>query len=316
MAYEHDKYMVSKIEAYTQKFEEDRANVVVTMNADDPQPVMVDGLPLTEKCAEFVTELRKAMPDLKIGIHKGGDINSDRHIMSVAVYRKNDTYALGRIGFRDVGVSAYKHHYFVYSRKIINQKIYPNRWQYHIKSSEKLPSVIKAAKQYLIPYAPLDLAGISVDEFTRTVRRDRSAAHSSMRTTFREMVLGDEALFIAEIKRLVRDGYKFLNPKFADKVATYLSAEGSYAQEVEKRMDAYFMNIGDETTEVVEYENMVREDTMYCDTPMHKDTKVIKTEDIPFDLQLKISSLQVATPMHYVEGLGMRVGDRTFWVQR
>lgn len=315
MAYEHNKYLVSKIDAYTQKFINDRANINPDYETNFPI-VMVDGLPLNPQCADLLTNLRLTMPNLKIGISRGGDVDYHNRVQSVCVYRENDTYAIGRIGFRDVAVSSTKMHYFVYSRKISNSKLYPSRWQYYVKSSEKMESVLKQAKKYLIPYAPEETANITVDEFTGDVRRERATRHSGMRNTFRDMVLGDEAMVIAEVKRMVQDGYKFLNPKFAEKVAAYLAAEGAYAQEAEKRLDAYFMNVGSESTEVVQYENMVTSDSMYGDSPKPKETVVIKTDDIPYDLQLKIASLQVAEPMHYIEGLGMRVGDRTFWVQR
>ena len=317
--YDHNKMAVSRIEKYTAKYLNDHANAIRTLTEQSDlnfPAVVVDNLPMTPQCAAFVNQLRGAMPNLKVGLCQGGDVDHHARVNGVAVYREDDTYAVGRVGLRDVGVSSIKNHSFVFSRKIINQKIYPNRWQYHIKSSEKMESVLKQAKKYLIPYTPVELADISIDEFTRDVRKERSDKHSGMRGMFRDMVLGDETLVISEFKRLVESGYQFLNPKFAEKVANYLSAEGAYKQEAEKRLDAYFMNIGSESTEVVQYENMVTSDSMYGDSPKPKETVVIKTEDIPYDLQLKIASLQVAEPMHYIEGLGMRVGDRTFWVQR
>ena len=317
--YDHNKMAVSRIEKYTAKYLNDHANAIRTLTEQSDlnfPAVVVDNLPMTPQCAAFVNQLRGAMPNLKVGLYQLGDVDHHARVNGVAVYREDDTYAIGRIGFRDVAVSSTKMHYFVYSRKISNSKLYPSRWQYYIKSSEKMESVLKQAKKYLIPYTPVELADISIDEFTKDVRKERSDKHSSMRSKFRSMVIDDETLVINEFKRLVESGYQFLNPKFAEKVANYLAAEGAYVQEAEKRLDAYFMNVGSESTEVVQYENMVTSDSMYCDTPKPKETVVIKTDDIPYDLQLKIASLQVAEPMHYIEGLGMRVGDRTFWVQR
>lgn len=317
--YDHNKMAVSRVEKFTAKYLNDLDNSARTMSEQaerDFPRIIVDNLPLTPQCAAFVNQLRVAMPNLKIGVSQGGDVDHHSRVHSVAVYREDDTYCMGRVGFRDVGVSSTKNHYFVYSRKIANAKIYGSRWQHYIKSSEKVENVLKQAKKYLIPYTPTELAGISVDEFTKDVRSERANKRSSMRSMFRNMVMDDEALLVDEFKRLVQSGYQFLNPKFAEKVAKYLSAEGAYAQEVEKRLDAYFMNIGSENTEVVQYENMVTSDSMYSDSPKPSQTIVIKTDDIPYDLRLKIASLQVAEPMHYIEGLGMRVGDRTFWVQR
>ena len=108
---------------------------------------------------------------------------------------------------------------------------------------------------------------------------------------------------------MVRSGYKFVNHKITQRIEAYINATEVKKEADNKQLNAYFMSIGPETTEIVEYENM-------GDTSKPKGYQAIKTQDIPFDLQLKLASLQVATPMNYVENLGMRVGDRTFWVQR
>ena len=318
MAYDHSKYTVRNVEKCTAEYLNRASNTVETVNPDDPKPVIVDNIPLTPQCAAMVAAVREAMPNLKIGLGgSGGDYDTyHKGMNSVIVYREGDVQALGRIGFRDVAISGYKHHYFVFSRKITNQKCNPGRWQYNTKSSEDMGKALKFAKQYLIPYAPQELANISIDDFTRVFERERRESYSRTRMNFRDMVMGDEELLIEEIKRLVATGYQFLKPQFAEKVAAYLSAEGAYKQNTERRLDAYFMDIGPETTTIVEYEDMVDINGQTAMLTKPKDTKVVKTEDIPFDLQLKISSLQVAEPLHYVEDLGMRVGDRTFWVQR
>lgn len=314
MGYDHSKYTVANYTKQSEKIKTEWANNTNTHNEDDPVPVMVDGLPLEPKCAAVLREVQRAIPNLKFLAANDKDING--FVRTVALYREGDAYVLGRVGYRDVAVNGYKERYFVHSRKIINQKIYGNRWQHHAKSSEKLESVVKYARQFLIPYSPTELSDISVDEFTQKTRRERSDIHSAMRQKFRTMLLDNEELIVNELKHLVTKGYTFLKPEFAERVAAYLSAEGAYTQQKEQRLNAYFMNIGDTTTEIVEYEDMVTSDNMYDRNTKPKSTTTVPTADIPFDLQMKIASLQVAEPMHYVDGLGMRVGDRSFWVQR
>lgn len=318
MAYQHDKYTVAKIEKHTQEFISRLASQVSTRNEDDPVPVMVDGLPLSTACAEMVKAVREFMPDIKIGLGgSGGDYDTyAKGLASVFVYREGDVYGMGRIGFRDVAINGYKHHYFVYSRKISNQKVHPSRWQYHTKSSEDMGKALKQVKKFLIPYSPTEVAGRTAEDFAETLARQRRVAHSHMRTMLREMVNENEDDLMNEIKHLIKIGHTFLKPKFAERVAAYLSSEGAYKQESDRRLNAYFMSIGETMTEIVEYENMVNGDGYNNTNTTPKATSMVATQDIPFDLQMKIASLQVAEPMHYIEGLGMRVGDRTFWVQR
>jgi len=318
MAYEHAKYTVARIEHHTQQFIARMAGEVRTYNEGDPVPTIVDGLPLTLKCAQMVKAVREFMPDVKIGLGgSGGDYsNYENGLASVFVYREGDVYGMGRIGFRDVAVTGYKHHFFVYSRKISNTKVNPGRWQYFTKSSEDMGKALKHAKKFLIPYSPTEVAGKTADDFAETLARQRRVAHSNMRSMWRDMINDNEVDLLAEIKHLIKAGHQFLKPKFAERVAAYLTSEGAYTQEAERRLDAYFMNIGETTTEIVEYENMVQGDGYSNINTTPKSTSVVATQDIPFDLQMKIASLQVAEPMHYIEDLGMRVGDRTFWVQR
>ena len=317
MSYQHDKYTVAKIEKHTQEFINRTANQVTTVNPDDPKPVLVDGIPLTPKCAAMVAEVKAFMPNTKIGLQgSGGDYDMNENGMrSVMVYREGDVYALGRVGFRDVAINGYKYHYFVHSRKIINQKAHCSRWQYNAKTSEDLKRMVKVAKQCLIPYTPTEMADLSIEEFAGVFSRDRRQTHVRTRQTFRDMVLGDENMVIEELRALFNSGHNFVKPAFAEKVAKYFAAEDAYKEHQAKRLDAYFMDIGPETTTVVEYDNLISEEG-YIHSTKPRNTTTVRTEDIPFDLQLKLSSLQVAEPMHYVEDLGMRVGDRTFWVQR
>ena len=318
MAYEHAKYTVARIEHHTQQFIARLANQISTHNEGDPVPTIVDGLPLTTACAQMVKAVREFMPDVKIGLGgSGGDYDTyAKGLASVFVYREGDVYGMGRIGFRDVAVTGYKHHFFVYSRKISNTKVNPGRWQYFTKSSENMGTALKQAKKYLIPYSPTEVAGRTAEDFAETLARQRRVAHSSMRQALREMVNEYEEDLLNEIKHLIKVGHTFLKPKFAERVAAYLSSEGAYTQEAERRLDAYFMNVGEITTEIVEYENMVDGDGYSNIRATPKATNTLATQDIPFDLQMKIASLQVAEPMHYIEDLGMRVGERTFWVQR
>ena len=155
-----------------------------------------------------------------------------------------------------------------------------------------------------------EIAGHTIDDFTKTVRYERNNAGAKMGQAWRDIVQGSEGEELkAELISMVREGYKFVNHKITARIEAYINAIEAKKEADNKQLNAYFVHISPETTEIVEYENM-------GDSSKPKGYNKINTQDLPFDLQLKIASLQVATSMNYIEDLGMRVGDRTFWVQR
>lgn len=310
MSFKHEHYTMEHIEEYTTKAKQ-RQDVEFT--GKDPAAlyagVQVDGLWLCKEAANIVGELRKKMPDLKIGANRETRTWSGM-LSDVVVYREGEPYALGRIGHGDVGINSTEYKYYVLSRNLRKARGGWGRWQNHIKSSTKMSVVLSTAKKALVPYTMHEVAALTVDDFTETARRQRNNARGGLSSAWREIVgdVNGEELK-DELIAMVRSGYKFMNHKITERIENYIIALDVKQTVDNKQLNAYFMSINPETTDIVEYENM-------GDTSKPKAHTKVNTQDIPFDLQLKIASLQIATPMNYIEDLGMRVGDRTFWVQR
>lgn len=308
MSFKHENYTIENVLEYTEKAKKEQANKIDEYMRADGSAVEVDGLWLCKECANIVGELRKKHPDLKIGVNR-----ETRHwagrLADVVVYREGEPYALGRIGHGDVGIGTTDYKYYILSRKLRKARGGWGRWQNYVKASVEMKNVLKQVKTAFVPYAPAEIAYMSVDEFTKSIRRERSVADGMTNGAWRQVTstLGDELR--DELCAMVAEGYQFKNHKITGSILAYIDAKKAKAEVDAKRLDAYFLIVGDAKTTVIEYEGL------------EKDTKAkayneVNTQDIPFDLQLKIASLQVATPMNYVEELGMRVGDRTFWVQR
>ena len=306
MSFKHEHYTIEHVLEYTEFAKKTQLEKID--EADKVKGVLVDGLWLCRECATIVGELRKKHKDLKIGANR-----DTRHwaglLADVVVYREGEAYALGRIGHGDVGIGTTDYKYYILSRKLRKARGGWGRWQNYIKASNDMKNVLKLVKAAFVPYAPAEIANMSVDEFAKSIRTERRVADGMTTTAWRQVAsaLGDELR--DELCAMVSAGYQFKNHKITESIANYIATKAAKAEVDAKRLDAYFMIVGDAKTTVIEYEGL------------EKDTKAkayneIKTEDIPFDLQLKIASLQVATPMNYVEDLGMRVGDTTFWVQR
>ena len=309
MSFKHEHYEMSHVIQYTDRAKHQQ-DVTFTGRepANDYDGKLVDGLWLCKECANIVAELRKKHPDLKIGANR--DTRSWSGMLSdVVVYREGEPYALGRIGHGDIGVGTTDYKYYILSRKLRKARGGWGRWQNYIKASNEMKNVLKYVKDGFVSYAPAEIASMSIDEFTQTIRRERNVADGMTTGAWRQVAntLGDELR--DELCAMVAEGYQFKNHKITEGIANYIATKAAKAEVDAKRLDAYFMVVGDSKTTVIEYEGLE------CDNKAKGYTEV-KTEDIPYDLQFKIASLQVAAPMHYVEELGMRVSDRTFWVQR
>ena len=306
MSFKHEHYEMAHVLQYTEKAKQKQLGNID--EADKIKGVLVDGLWLCREAANIVNELRKKHKDLKIGANR-----DTRHwaglLADVVVYREGEPYAYGRIGHGDVGVGTTDYKYYILSRKLRKARGGWGRWQNYIKASVDMKNVLKMVNSAFVPYAPAEIANMSADEFTQSIRRERTIANNVAHSAWRQVAseLGDELR--DELCAMVNEGYQFKNHKITERIVHYMNCEANRKEIHAKRLDAYFMIISPEKSTIIEYEGLER------DTKA-KAYNEINTADIPFDLQLKIASLQVATPMNYVEDLGMRVSDMTFWVQR
>ena len=308
MTFKHEHYTIEHVLEYTEKAKKEQANKIDEYMKADGSAVEVDGLWLCKECANIVGELRKKYKDLKIGVNRDTRHWAGR-LADVVVYREGEPYALGRIGHGDVGIGTTDYKYYILSRKLRKARGGWGRWQNYVKASVEMKNVLKLVKTAFVPYAPAEVANMSIDKFTESIRRERAVADGMTTGAWRQVAstLGDELR--DELCAMVAEGYQFKNHKITESISTYIAMKATKAEVDAKRLDAYFMIVGDEKTTVIEYDGLEK----YTKAKAYNE---INTQDLPFDLQLKIASLQVATPMNYVEELGMRVGDRTFWVQR
>ena len=310
MSFKHEHYTIEHVIDYTAKAKQTQAEKLTDEKKIDTQAVEIDGLWLTKECAEIVTAMRSKIGwfDVKIGVNR--DTRNWNGLLSdVVVYRPNEPYAYGRIGHGDVGISAYDYKYYIWSRKLRKARGGWGRWQNYAKASIAINNVLKLLSTAFVPYSPLELSGMSIDEFTRTVRVERNLAQNMQNQSWRELVNDGADELRDELTAMVKAGYQFSNHKITERISKFIAMQENRKEVDNKRLDAYFVILTPNTTTMIQYDNM-------GDSSKPTNTTHINTHDIPFDLQMKMASLQVAQPMHYVEDLGMRVGDQTFWVQR
>jgi len=311
MSFKHEHYELAHVIDYTERTKVSQAEKLTEERIKEYGAVQIDGLWMYKECAEIVTAMRSKMGwfDVKIGVNR--DTRHRNAVLSdVVVYRENEPYAYGRIGHGDVGVNAYDYKYYIWSRKLRKARGGWGRWQNYAKSSVDMKNPLRLLSTAFVPYSPLEISGQTIDNFTETVRRERNIANSKQRSAWNDIIndtAGEELR--QELMAMVKAGHQFHNHKITERIAAYMTATENKKEVDNKRLDAYFVILTPNTTTMIQYDNM-------GDTSKPVNTTHINTHDIPFDLQMKMASLQVAQPMHYVEDLGMRVGDMTFWVQR
>jgi hypothetical protein len=311
MSFNHEYYEIAHVNKYTEAAKLEQTNRHDDDYYAEKGGVKVDGLWLCSACASIVGELRKkpGWTNIKIGANR-----DTRHwngmLSDVVVYREGEPYAYGRIGHGDVGVNCTDYKYYVLSRKTRKARTGYGRWQNYVKASVEIKNVLRMVSSAFVPYTPVEICGQTIDDFTKTVRQERNIARGKLSSAWRSIIddtAGEELR--QELMAMVKEGYQFRNHKITERIANYMEATAQKQAADSKRLDAYFVILTPNTTTMIQYDNM-------GDTSKPVNTTYINTHDIPFDLQMKMASLQVAAPMHYVEDLGMRVGDMTFWVQR
>ena len=73
--------------------------------------------------------------------------------------------------------------------------------------------MVKLLATAFVPYAPMELSNMSLDEFTRTVRVERNLANNMQNQSWRELVNDGADELRDELIAMVKAGYQFHNHK-------------------------------------------------------------------------------------------------------
>lgn len=339
MAYEHIK--VSDIIESTQGVKERVANSEFTKNPPDPKVADIsrvkryDTIPVHGGLYEFMEQLRKEIPSIQFGTHRGvrgidHNIATDpdsnyfnvRVVCEMYAYLPDDVYALGKIGFSDYCTTRAKDgvmrtpSYMVSAFRVENTKYDEYREQYRMLMSKNLSTAVSNAKKYLRQYSPQNLVAVVSNKVSDSLgmylyRKKRASDEARNK-------LGSESV-VKELKNMVASGYTFLHSEVEEYIKTAITMYDDYEQHRNKKVAGNFVSVsnqlGVQMFDVIRVEDATYLDKIKSQITMDGTAIRYRGDEMPEDLMGRVAVLSMAQSEDYIEGVGNRLGDTIFWVQ-
>lgn len=324
MAYDH--ITVARINKDTTAYLERNNSVAVQNMPEDIGKIfntntrVIDGLYLSKKLAEFCQAILKVNRHVKFGLakHIKGEFVHGTNRQAVAevwVYMPEHEYAMMRVGFADYAVKGHMDSKFgVYSRLLQNNKFDPQRDQFYMVTSDDLERIMKTVKKVMRPYTPHETANVVFEPYQGKVHSNVWKATSEAREA-KDATIGLNDLR-NELFALYDLGYEFASETLKNKVGKWKKAVTELHEAEAKKRNAYFVSVvlrGEELLCNVMTINDVRNIHTINESSI---TQTFKMEDLPEDIAEKVATLGMVDKGHYVEDVGMKVSDTTFWIDR
>ena len=297
-------------------------------------PYFVDGFPCSKELMQFVQGVQKAMPKVKfypntfayvnVPVHDEQGVYQTNKSMRVCdeffVYMDDFPFDIGRIGYGDnaVGKSS-EESYSVYSRKISNAKYAVHRDQHYMIMTKDVGKAVKNASKYLSPYTTRELAQAFYEPLHTNVSRVFDGVKNKMHYGASDIVNNRMAI-LQEVAFLNKQGVEFTTPEFRELAGKVDQLITDFKAQEARSVSAFFVRfkqVGDETYADLQEVLNVRE--IRWDAKMNtKDTQALTypVNELPQDIAGQIAVLNILENDGYVAGVGMKLDDSNFWVER
>ena len=239
------------------------------------------------------------------------------------VYRDNDLMAIGYIGYGDFATSVHgDDKYVVCARGIQNMKYSEYGDQHNMRMALKMDTAMKHAKRYLVPYSLPECAVVfaqqvrtEVSNYRRTIKEKFSASKKAV--GLNERSWGDEEKaanrLMSELRSMVKAGHSFIDKTLdADIRAMFEAADGFKHFEEVVPMD--FVHVHEQWGKQVVGRVTVKDITAW--QPEHENVCTFRAEEVPEEIQHGCAALSMCEDGHFVEGVGYKVNDHTFYLYK
>jgi hypothetical protein len=303
------------------KNHEEKVKGIVNRATEAGYTEFLDGVPIYKELLEFTQALKKAMPKVKFFPHTFRHINSANvHACDeMFVYMDDFPCDLGRISWADNGVQSGNCTYGVYSRKIQNAKYATHRNQHHMVMTSDLEKAVKNARKHLLPYTTRELAQVFYEPLHEKVSKVlddvKGKAHDGARG-----IVNNRMAILQEVEFLRKQGVQFVTPEFRELSENIEQLLSDYREQETRKVSAVFVRfkqVGDTTYADTQEVHNVRE--IRWDVRMNTtDAQAIScpADELPQDIAGQIAVLNILENEGYVSGVGMKVDDKTYWVER
>jgi len=234
------------------------------------------------------------------------------------IYRSGDTHVLGEIGFADLRlrkVGKEKLAYYVRTANIHNPKISMDNWKHNTVSTDKLYTAVKLAVNHL---KTLDVKGAveaTYAEVKNIINKNRNVLSSHVRDKMQDLlgfyVYSDHDLSKGIFKELrnITFASEELN-RDKDKLYNDAAAVAEFDRYLERGLTyvAFSDNYGQPVADVVSvFMSTETEPKLYPPIRM-------AATELPEWAQRRTAVLKLVANNTHVQGVGVRVDDRVFYI--
>lgn len=307
-----------------------RAKTIPQLAKDDGWKIFFQGTPVSQELNDYLEGIVKVMPKLKFAPYDIAYANktvfdesgtyqttkSFRLAKSFLLYMDEYPFELGRASHGDHSVNGSgEETYAVYSRRINNAKYATHRDQHFMIMASDMGKAIKNIRKYVVPYTARELARALYDPFHTGVSRALQKAQSDVGEAIKTVKYNDRAL-VTEIQHLMKMGVQFSTPEFVELAKNLPSLTEQLVTEKNRKPDGMFVafkQIGDETYADICVTSDVRNSYQPKFT---EDIQTVKVSDLPQEIAGNIAVLNILQNDAYVDGVGAKIDDTHFWLER
>lgn len=286
-----------------------------------------NGIPFHPELLNLITKLKAEIPSIEFGAerHTAGQVidigngNMLRVICEAHAYLPNDIYAMGVIGYGDFTITRNRSNtprpntYMVKSRNIENAKYDEYREQNSMYMSKDIDKIVTLAKKHLRPYAPYEIikraSGKVADNLNTIVYKSRNDARNSAGKLINDNV-------VTELKHLLDTGYNFLDSSVRDVVVDAVTKYELHKSLKDKKVAGKYVIVSNQLG-VQMFDVFPYDDATYSpsDDWRGENGMRYRAEEVPDDIMGKVAVLAMTQAEDYIEGVGNRIGETTFWLQ-
>ena len=230
------------------------------------------------------------------------------------VIMPDQPYDIGKVNYKDNGVKQDDRTYGVYSRKITNEKYRDHRDQHHMVLASDRVKAVKNACKYITPFTSIELAHAAY----RDIHSKIYAAYAETQSNFKDIAItvsGKHNEILEEIRHLKSLGVTFKTELFRT-AADKIDDAWNVAHEEERRVtDCAFVRFKEVGTDVYAEVQMADDVRRNNHMRMNGVPTSYLMNDLPEHLAHKIAALNILDDKQYVNKIGQKIDDKSFWVE-
>ena len=295
---------------------------------NDPQsadwPFKLDGIPVRREVYDLGTELRRSYHGFRFHATRGDNsvvqVQSDEGVVKkfytdVTVYIEGSDYVVGVIGHgKKYGIKEVdKSVYMIQSRKINNEKFAEHRDQYWMSFVTDHKKAVRLALSKLVPYSPKEMANITISDFKDHIEQVRNTVRSGVHGLISP--LSDRNILMREMRNLIAQNTMFVTEEFQRAAAGFIKAEEEWNEVRNKPVHGYYVYVrmvgSEQWVDIVE-----ATDAQKYSHVEHCPVTSMPVSDVPEDIQGKVAVLSMGALGQYMQGVGVRTTEKSFWLER